>query len=111
LKPEAMLFAFAKAWAASPDGMASVVDKELMPLLKDALAHCAAKPFLIEVDDAEAPEAARGNTLGGQDYEAFLAGGDSGEDCEHVPHHRRMREAGYQMWLNPGCRYIAAWHE
>ena len=42
---------------------------------------------------------------------AFLAGGYSGEDCEHVPHHRRMREAGYQMWLNPGCRYIAAWHE
>lgn len=40
---------------------------------------------------------------------AFLSGGYSGEDCEHVPHHRRMREAGYQMWLNPGCRYIAVW--
>ncbi len=42
---------------------------------------------------------------------AFLAGGYSGEDCEHVPHHRRMREAGYQMYLNPGCRYIAVWTE
>jgi hypothetical protein len=42
---------------------------------------------------------------------AFLAGGYSGEDCEHVPHHRRMREAGYQMFLNPGCRYIAVWTE
>lgn len=41
--------------------------------------------------------------------EAFLAGGYSGEDCEHVPHHRRMREAGYQMYLNPGSRYIAVW--
>jgi hypothetical protein len=41
--------------------------------------------------------------------EAFLAGGYSGEDCEHVPHHRRMSKAGWSMWLNPGCRYIAAW--
>jgi fatty-acyl-CoA synthase len=58
------------------EAKAVIVDKELMPLLKDALAQCAAKPFVIEVDDAEAPEAARGNTLGGQDYEAFLAEGD-----------------------------------
>lgn len=43
--------------------------------------------------------------------EAFLAGGYSGEDCEHVPHHRRMRQAGYQMYLNPGSRYIAVWQE
>jgi hypothetical protein len=42
---------------------------------------------------------------------AFLAGGYSGEDCEHVPHHKRMREAGYQMYLNPGCRYIATWYD
>lgn len=41
--------------------------------------------------------------------EAFLSGGYSGEDCEHVPHHKRMREAGYQMYLNPGCRYISVW--
>jgi hypothetical protein len=43
--------------------------------------------------------------------EAFLTGGYSGEDCEHVGHHRRMRQAGYQMWLNPGSRYIAVWNE
>lgn len=40
---------------------------------------------------------------------AFLSGGYSGEDCEHVPHHRRMRDAGYQLYLNPGSRYIAIW--
>lgn len=41
--------------------------------------------------------------------EAFLSGGYSGDDCEHVPHHRRMHEAGWQLWLNPGARYIAIW--
>jgi hypothetical protein len=39
--------------------------------------------------------------------EAFLKGGYSGGDCEHVAHHRRMSEAGYQMYLNPGSRYFA----
>ncbi len=41
--------------------------------------------------------------------EAFLSGGYTGEDCEHVTHHKRMHEAGYQMYLNPGSRYIAVW--
>jgi glycosyltransferase involved in cell wall biosynthesis len=41
--------------------------------------------------------------------EAFLSGGYSGEDCEHVPHHKRMAEAGWSLFLNPGCRYIAFW--
>ena len=41
--------------------------------------------------------------------EAFLSGRYSGEDCEHVPHHRRIKEAGWQLYLNPGCRYIAVW--
>lgn len=41
--------------------------------------------------------------------EAFLCGGYAGGDCEHVHHHRKMREAGYGMYLNPGCRYIAYW--
>lgn len=40
---------------------------------------------------------------------AYLAGRYSGEDCEHVPFHKTMREAGYQLYLNPGCRYIAIW--
>jgi hypothetical protein len=43
--------------------------------------------------------------------QAFLTGGYTGEDCEHVGHHRRMRQAGYQMWMNPGSRYIAVWNE
>lgn len=41
--------------------------------------------------------------------EAFLSGGYSGEDCEHVPHHRRMADAGWSLYLNPGCRYISVW--
>lgn len=40
---------------------------------------------------------------------AFLAGQYDGEDCEHVGLHRTMRRAGYQMYLNPGCRYVAVW--
>lgn len=39
--------------------------------------------------------------------EAFLAGGYVGDDCEHVGHHRAMREAGFGMYINPGCRYVA----
>jgi hypothetical protein len=39
---------------------------------------------------------------------AFLCGGYSGEDCEHVPHHKRMQESGWQLYFNPGCMYVAA---
>jgi hypothetical protein len=38
---------------------------------------------------------------------AFLSGGYAGGDCEHVAHHRKMRENGFSMYLNPGCRYVA----
>jgi hypothetical protein len=44
--------------------------------------------------------------------EAFLAAGErpyEGGDCEHVSLHRKMADAGYQLYLNPGCRYIAVW--
>lgn len=44
--------------------------------------------------------------------EAFLAAGQrpyEGGDCEHVFLHRKMHEAGYQLYLNPGSRYIAIW--
>ena len=61
-----------------------------------------------------APPCPMNSAFGGlcvYDTRAFLAGGYSGEDCEHVPHHKRMRQAGYQMWLNPGARYIAVWDE
>lgn len=43
--------------------------------------------------------------------ESFLAGGYSGEDCEHVTHHYRIAySAGNHprnVYLNPGSRYIA----
>lgn len=41
--------------------------------------------------------------------EAFLAPGVhyAGGDCEHVALHKSMAQAGYGMWLNPGCRYAA----
>jgi hypothetical protein len=42
---------------------------------------------------------------------SFLAGGYSGEDCEHVTHHRRIALAAgnhpRNVYLNPGCRYVA----
>jgi hypothetical protein len=39
--------------------------------------------------------------------EAYLAGVYEGGDCEHVPHHRAMQRAGYQLFLNFGSRYVA----
>jgi hypothetical protein len=32
-----------------------------------------------------------------------------GGDCEHVFLHRHISAAGYQLFLNPGSRYIAHW--
>lgn len=40
---------------------------------------------------------------------AYLAGQYDGSDCEHVPFHRSLRRAGYQLFFNPGCRYVAIW--
>ena len=45
------------------------------------------------------------------DTKAFLSGRYSGDDCEHVGLHRTMRLAGYQLYLNPGCRYVAIFEE
>ena len=39
--------------------------------------------------------------------EAYLAGVYEGGDCEHVALHRSMQRAGYQLFLNPGSRYVA----
>lgn len=39
--------------------------------------------------------------------DAYLAGVYEGGDCEHVAFHRAMQRAGYQLYLNPGSRYIA----
>ncbi len=58
------------------EARAIIVDKELIPLLRLALLQAKARPIIIEVDDPEAPEAARANTLGGQPYEDFIAAGD-----------------------------------
>lgn len=38
---------------------------------------------------------------------AFLALKYEGGDCEHVPAHKAMRRSGYQLYLNPGSRYVA----
>jgi fatty-acyl-CoA synthase len=54
-----------------------IADRELIPLLREALAQSTNKPVVIEVDDPEAPEAARANTVGAQDYESLLAEGEA----------------------------------
>lgn len=38
---------------------------------------------------------------------AFLSLRYEGGDCEHVAAHRAMRKSGYQLYLNPGSRYVA----
>lgn len=52
---------------------ALIVDSELAPLARDALALCTVKPVLVEYTD---PTVAVPPVLGATDYEAFLAGGD-----------------------------------
>lgn len=39
--------------------------------------------------------------------DAFLSMVYAGGDCEHVAAHKSMRAAGYQLYLNPGSRYVA----
>jgi fatty-acyl-CoA synthase len=58
------------------EARAVVVDRELIPLLRAALAQCEARPLVIELDDPLCPDAARSETLGGIGYEDFLAEGD-----------------------------------
>ncbi|HYF06772.1 MAG TPA: AMP-binding protein, partial [Acetobacteraceae bacterium] len=60
------------------EAKAVVVDKEFMPVLRLALTQCGVKPLVVEVDDALVPASARAETLGGMDYEALLAEGDTG---------------------------------
>lgn len=38
---------------------------------------------------------------------AYLAGRYGGGDCEHVVFHRKMAEAGWELYLNPGSVYAA----
>ncbi|MCU0983331.1 MAG: AMP-binding protein [Acetobacteraceae bacterium] len=58
------------------EATAVLVDREFIPLLREALARTGARPLVIEVDDPACPEAARGESLGGLAYEALLAEGD-----------------------------------
>jgi fatty-acyl-CoA synthase len=60
------------------EAKALIVDREFIPAVRLALLQAAVKPLIIEVDDALAPEAARGETLGGITYDALLAEGDAG---------------------------------
>ncbi len=61
------------------EAKAVVVDRELIPLLRVALAMLkGSAPLVVEVDDPEAPAAARANTMDGLGYEALLAEGDPG---------------------------------
>jgi fatty-acyl-CoA synthase len=58
------------------EARAVIADREFLPLLRDSLAACRARPLVIEVDDPLCPEAAQGETLGGVAYEALLGAGD-----------------------------------
>ena len=49
-----------------------IIDREFLPTLTAALAHCSNRPTIIEVNDHTAPHDA---SLGGLDYEALLAEG------------------------------------
>ncbi len=60
------------------EARAIIVDRELIPLLRAALAQCECRPLVIEVDDLLCPEALRAETLGGIAYDALLAEGDTG---------------------------------
>jgi len=59
------------------EAKAIITDRELSPVIKDALDRCKAKPLVIDIDD---PLAEGGELLGDTDYESFLEGGDPGFD-------------------------------
>ena len=52
-----------------------LTDRELSPVVKEALARAESKPLVIDVDDALAEG---GELIGDDEYEAFLASGDPG---------------------------------
>ena len=52
-----------------------LTDRELSPVVKEALARAESKPLVIDVDDALAQG---GELIGDNEYEAFLASGDPG---------------------------------
>ena len=59
---------------------ALLTDKEFAPVINEALSLCKAKPLVIDVDDALAPD---GELLGEIEYEAFLAEGNASYDWQY----------------------------
>lgn len=57
-----------------------LTDREFAPVINEALSLCEAKPLVIDVDDALAPE---GELLGEIEYEAFLAEGNASYDWQY----------------------------
>ena len=57
-----------------------LTDKEFAPVINEALSLCKAKPLVIDVDDALAPD---GELLGEIEYEAFLAEGNVSYDWQY----------------------------
>ena len=58
------------------EAKAVLVDREFAPVLGAALAIAGVSPLVVEIDDPEAPDSARAQSLGGIDYERLLAEGD-----------------------------------
>ena len=56
-----------------------LVDAEFAPLVRDALALCAGRPLVVDLDDAEGPRDAAAR-IGSITYDDFLAGGDPAFD-------------------------------
>ena len=56
------------------DSKVVICDREFTPVMREALKLAKVKPFLIDVDDTEFPQANEAISANG--YEAFLAGGD-----------------------------------
>ena len=56
------------------DSKVLITDRELAPVMKEALALAKVKPLIIDYDDLEFPQS--GERLGTLDYEAFLTEGD-----------------------------------
>ena len=57
-----------------------LTDKEFSPIIKEALSLCKAKPLVIDVDDALAPD---GEFLGETEYESLLAEGSSNYEWQY----------------------------
>ena len=62
------------------EAAALLTDKEFAPIINEALSLCKAKPLVIDVDDALAPD---GELLGEIEYETLLTEGSSNYDWQY----------------------------